>query len=808
MRSYAGLLTLIFSLWLSPLTAHADLGVKSLSGPPVELELYHLPSAAELTVPSNLLLIDQRTTARDSKATETPGTSFSTVAGVGFSLLQVTTSYPSFGSAILTSPAGARYEIRGGAITCNDRPCNDDQANLVSEAFRRQAPAGVAIFSISGAEVEGGSWTLTLNGPGHSVTVESMISFEEDKVEVGLEPEPCRGSTGNAVCAAADTAHTAYNLTAGAEPVLSLSMTSSDPQGRRIEQRLQPTSIRWTLSETNSATQLHQRQYDSRQAANLPRSASGHTLLPLPSLPVGNYTVRIDVVGNVENRGRIERTAFYPLPIIAQSYQLAGTASAEVLDDDRLQIHLDLASSIADVGHVYAFAEVWSGDGETPLAWIGGMTHPTLGDSQRPTLPLLLDARWLALAGEHGKDLVLRNIRLQDPDTFIPIDQLDELPFSTSRLPRAAFQAANEVSKDESLYIGKGDRSIPTIDLGSPADLRGSSTGILLVHGWCSNPVWPVSDFINGRIGGTSVFSDPSASRSHDAFAQLIRDQGDARFNTAFSVVAHSQGGAAATHLRAYYTSGLDNTTAPRRIQSMGTPYLGSTLMDLYFATGPIGWIVSEIFGFCGQQFSLTTFGSLLWNVSLPSFVRDEVFFYRTRHTRPSNFWQRLQFWRWRCNLASFIIPSADDGVVADFQGILWGGNSLGITDGECHTGGMHHPSQTRNGTRNDTMDRLGRPQPAGPAANCFVQSTWQPGGPTGDGYYEYYVNASNSVAGSGNTIATYTWINGALPGPPTSNPLYGPLTPGLPGHPNSYTVYVVVTDTSGATAATSCQVP
>jgi len=802
MRSYAGLLSLIFSLWLSPPTAHADLGVKSLSGPPVEFEFYHLPVAAELSVPSNFLLIDQQPTARGSKAVETPGSSFSTFAGVGFSLIQVTTGYPEFGAAILTSPRGVRYEFRGGAITCNSRPCQDDQANLVSEAFRRQAPAGVAIFSISGAEVAGGSWTLTLQGPERSATVESMIHFEDAKVEVGIEPEPCRGGVSDAVCGAA------YHLTAGAEPMLRLSMTSADAQGRRIEQRLQPTSIRWAISATDSTTRLHQQQFDSRQAASLPRSASGHTLLPLPSLPAGNYTVRIDVVGTVGNRGQIERTAFYPLPIIVQSYQLAGTASAEVFDDERLQIHLDIASSTPDAGHVYAFAEVWSGDGETPLAWIGGMTHPALGDSQRPTLPLLLDARWLALASEHGNDLLLRNIRIQDPDTFIPIDQIAELTITASRLPRAAFQAAHEVSKDETLYIGQGYRSIPTADLGGAVDLRGSSTGILLVHGWCSNPVWPVSDFLNGRIGGTGVFSDPSASRSHDAFARRIRDQGDARFSTAFSVVAHSQGGAAATHLRAFYSSGLDNITAPRRIQSMGTPYLGSTLMDLYFATGPIGWIVSEVFGLCGQQFSLTTLGSVLWNVSLPGFVRDEVSFYRTRHTRPSNFWQRLQFWRWRCNLASFIIPSADDGVVADFQGSFWGGNNLGITDGECHTGGMHHPSQTRNGGRNDTMDRLGRPQPAGPTANCFVQSTWQPGGPTGNGYFEYYVNASNSVGGSGSSIASYTWINGALPGPPTSNPVYGPLTPGLPGHPSSYTVYVIVTDTSGATAATSCQVP
>ncbi len=388
-------------------------------------------------------------------------------------------------------------------------------------------------------------------------------------------------------------------------------------------------------------------------------------------------------------------------------------------------------------------------------------------------LPMVLDSRWLAMPANDGqaRQLRLRNLRIQDPDTFIPLSQLAELTFRVGDLPRAASLRGSQLAVDEALYHGKADRTIVVPDEPAAAapptqNITFSQTGIFLVHGWCSGVTWPVSHFGRpGRVGGTETFFDPSASRSHDAFARQIRDQGAANFADSFTVVAHSQGGAAATHLRAFYWSLLDLSNAPRRIQSMGTPYNGSTLMDFYLATGPLGWIIASIFGQCTQSFDLGTLGSQLWLSSVPGWTRGEVFFYRTGYQKPHGFWQSLQFWRWRCNAASFLIPGWDDGVTADWQGWLPGGQNMGVTEGECHTSGMHHPDQTENWNRNDILDREGRPSATNRArtATATASSSYTPGCSPGHCYFPTRTNdGDRSTALGGNT----SWSNngGAMP--------------------------------------------
>ena len=95
----------------------------------------------------------------------------------------------------------------------------------------------------------------------------------------------------------------------------------------------------------------------------------------------------------------------------------------------------------------------------------------------------------------------------------------------------------------------------------------------MLVHGYCSdgNP-FPTSQFT-----GEIVFNDPNQNRTHDQFANLIRNFGASY--PSFGIVAHSQGGAASLHLYTYYWSGLDYATGGSRlIQSVGTPYQGTAL--------------------------------------------------------------------------------------------------------------------------------------------------------------------------------------------------------------------------------------
>lgn len=717
MRKSVWLLTLFATASIVWPVRAAEVKVKSLSGPPEEFAAHRLPTAGEVAVSSSILMVDRGKRIDNGLSAGTTYSSFETSQGVGFSLVQVTTQYPYFAPATITAPNGTQFLFDGAAITCNFGACGEYQADLMMEAFTK-SPGGSVAFSISGGEVQGGTWGLALQDPtpvfalkAEPLQVESIISFDDNYVEVGVEPQPCLPGE---ICpvlmdSSGRRRNSAFDLTDGAAPVLRLSFANKEMRQKGLRSRIDVAALNVTITDTRTKKTFLQKQLAPSRADGLWVSKSGASLVALPALPAGHYSVRLDIKGDVKGLGRIERTAFYTLPIIARTYEATGQVRAEAIDQERLKLLLEVEPLNDDNQHVYAYAEVWSRDGQKPIAWIGGMTQPERDSSGQLGLPILLDARWLALAGESGPDLLLRNVRIQDPDTFLPIDQIAELPLEVGKLPRAASLAKAAVVKDDSLYMGKGDRTI-SVPGGGPdvpdTKHHNAAAGILLVHGWCSDEVWPWWEF---NRGPTAVFADPDASRSHDNFALEIRNQGESHFNNAFTVVAHSQGGAAATHLRAYYFSRLDNSTAPRRIQTLGTPFGGSTLMDLYMATGPLGWLIGEILGYCLPQPDLGTIPSAFWRSSLPNFARNDVFYYRTGYRRAQGLWEKLQFWRWRCNLGSFVIPGWDDGVVSESQGFLSGANNMGITEGECHTD-MHHGPQTENPGRNAIMDREGRP--------------------------------------------------------------------------------------------------
>jgi len=751
----------------------AEVSVKSLSGPPEEIATHRLPSAKETGVPSSLLVLDRGTRKPGDKVTSgTTYSSFSASPGVGFSLVQVTTQYPYFAPAAFTAPDGRRYEFNGSSITCSYGFCGEYQADLQMEAFTGSS-GGVAILSVSGGEVSGGTWELAVQDPTEPLLrgsvplqIETVLSFDDNMVEVEIDPDPCssRARICPAPMPAGQRRSAPFDLVDGAAPVLRLSFVDRDLKSKGLQKGIGLAALRVTVTDARTRMTFYQEQLTPSRLAGLPVDGTA-SLVQLPALPVGEYSVRLDIEGNVEGVGHIERTGLYYLPIIARSYKLTGEVRSEVVDKERLKLVLDLDPSAENSRHVYAYAEVWTKDGKKPIAWIGGMTQPEPGRSGRLGLPVLLDARWLALAEAKEMDYLLRNVRIQDPDTFIPIDQIAELPFTVGELPGTALLAKDSVVMDDSLYVGKGDRTISVDDAETaiPPRDKFSNTGIFLVHGWCSNwATWPSTHFGRpGRIGGTELFNDPDASRSHDAFARQIRDQGAANFANSFTVVAHSQGGAAAVHLRSFYNSLLDLSTAPRRIQTMGTPYGGSTLMDYYLATGPLGWLIAEIFGACTAQFDLGTVGSALWSSNIPSWARGDVYFYRTGYRRPHTFWQSLQFWRWHCGVASFAIPLWDDGVVATFQGWFSGAHDMGITEGECHTGNRNGQiDQTDNYDRNDILDREGRPNAANLArsATASASSTYTPGcSPGVHCYFPWRVNdGDRSTTLGGNT----SWAN------------------------------------------------
>ena len=729
-------------LCVAGIVGAAEVGVKSLSGPPSEFSAHAMPGADDMVVPTNILKPHWRSTTPD-KAVQ--NSSFSTSAGSGFTVLQVTTVYPSFAPLTLTAPNGTTYHFNGSTLTCNGSTCGTYEAKLEIESFSRSS-GGAAAISISGGEVTGGSWQLAeqttpIPGPlptaGTAPTkavaeVDSTIGFDDNVVEITVDPDPdpCddpfptpQGVTGAEKaalpCPLKNKPRYSLDLLDGAAPVFRVSAYSHGDDHQKVARKLDLTDLRVTVTDAKAQKSSFEKRYTLGEVSGLPSDRDGSTLVPLPPLSPGRYSVRLDIAGVLEGVGPIERTAYYFLPIDPQSHRLTGAVEATAVDHARIEIGLGVQAigpgfEGKEVTHLFAYGEVWSADGQTPIAWIGGMTQPKVDPLGQNVLPLDFDARWLALAGKQDLEYRLRNVRIQDPDSFVLIHEIPDMPFTIDRLPLAAHQkVTEEVLSDDTLLKGRGDRTISLPDLEDDhlPTKTGLDTGIFLVHGWCSDPTW--NDWMfdpTGLVGGTEEYSDPMQSRSHDNFAQRIRNQGDACFNNSFSIVAHSQGGAASVHLLAHYTSGLDLNTAPRRIQSMGTPYGGTTLMDLFIGAGPLAWLIAEIIGDCTPQVNLSTLGAAIWKTSIPNWARDDLFYYRTRHRRPSNFWERLQFWRWKCSIASYILPGHDDGVTAIIQSTISNANDMGITDSQCHTGRMRYADQKDDTNRNDIMNVEGRP--------------------------------------------------------------------------------------------------
>lgn len=387
----------------------------------------------------------------------------------------------------------------------------------------------------------------------------------------------------------------------------------------------------------------------------------------------GEYTVQVRAGGVGVDGVRYARSAEHLVPVIAADLSLASNvAIGKALDDRRVSIEIPL-SSRQPLSHYRAYAEVWASNGSRnqPVSWISGMTE--LRDGR---ITLGFDARWLALSAANGP-LELRNLRIEDPDHFISVLAVPALKLNLDRMPRGATESVRAI--DTEMRFGPRPAGMQT---------EGVGRRLLLVHGYCSGNVW---GGVAGQFGTASVFQDLNKNRSHDAFARLIRDFG-ATWNS-FGVVAHSQGGAASTHLYTYYWSGLDNATGNRLIQSVGTPYQGTSL------AGNLA-VLGQVFGAgCGTNSNLTYSGASSWLSGIPSWARAKVNYYTTSFT------DRAWLYDY-CHLATdLLLSDPDDGTTERARGQLSSGVNRGHKTGWCHTGGMRDPAQTTDSSRNSEMN-------------------------------------------------------------------------------------------------------
>lgn len=406
----------------------------------------------------------------------------------------------------------------------------------------------------------------------------------------------------------------------------------------------------------------------------------------------GNFNAQVVVEGTDTLGNAFLRTSEHLIPVVPDSLRLRSTKlAAKMVAQQRMTIGIDVLE-LAPNKHVRVFGEVWGTDAAgaaalVPVAWVAGMSVVSDG-----ALSLGLDTRWIAKAGARAP-FELRNVRIEDPDHSIELASAPVLPLSMPDLPAAGVTSASVVVDEEM-------RSGPRPVRNAAAVTAGVGHTLLLVHGYCSDNVWGpnVSRFSNASTD--SVFLDLNANRSHDDFARRILEFGQ-KWNS-YAIVAHSQGGAASLHLKAFYWSGLDEAGPGRLIQSVGTPYQGTALAGVLAAIG-------SVFGQgCGLNNSLTYDGSKTWLATIPPDARSKVHYYTTTYA-DHGFWTRDY-----CNLfTDTFLSDPNDGVVELKRAQLPGGVNQGNTTGQCHTATMRDPSQVNDAARNAIMNANAAVAPA-----------------------------------------------------------------------------------------------
>lgn len=399
----------------------------------------------------------------------------------------------------------------------------------------------------------------------------------------------------------------------------------------------------------------------------------------LAKAAAGSYRAQVAAMGVSPEGKAFLRTSEHFFPVVKPALRLGREVTAEAVGPD-LRFDLTIAR-LRRAEAVTVGAEVWGTRAgvRVPVAWIGGMIEPE-EQGGKLVLPLVLDGRWLERAAATAP-FELRQVMVKDRQVHIPIASFGRLAVDTLSLPAPRAEKATGITAE----MLQGPRP-SELDRAADKAFEGGPK-LFLVHGYCSADVWSSQQ---ASFANSAVFLDLNQNRTHDQFARLIRDRGAVW--DSFGVVAHSQGGAATTHLYTYYFSGLDSAVGNRLIQSVGTPYQGTALAGLLA-------LVGDIFGAgCGTNFDLTYDGAALWLSGIPSWARAEVNYFTTSFT--DSFFSYDY-----CQIASdLVLSNPEDGVVEQSRGQLPGAVNRGHKTGWCHTSGMRDPAQTTDGVRNAEM--------------------------------------------------------------------------------------------------------
>ena len=145
-------------------------------------------------------------------------------------------------------------------------------------------------------------------------------------------------------------------------------------------------------------------------------------------------------------------------------------------------------------------------------------------------------------------------------------------------------------------------------------------------------------------------------------------------------------------HLLNYFETGLDYASGTRRIQTLGTPWKGSSAAGTAASLG-------SIFGIgCGSVSDLTTDGARLWLTGITAETQKEIYFYTTTY-------EQGNFFGDYCSMPmNAVLEWPNDGVTELDHAILPSGNYMGNTQKQCHTTDMKYMSQYDDAARNAVM--------------------------------------------------------------------------------------------------------
>ncbi|UXA70684.1 conditioned medium factor [Xanthomonas prunicola] len=643
------LLSLLCSLSLlsAPLAA-AELQPKQLAGPPEEFAQMRAPDPAESAILSKSALLPVEL-APAGQSARWQGSLPVENGHLRFMVLSGDQAW----DAAVTAPA-----VAGARTAAVATPLQAQRALLGT------AESGTKGMRYAVESAQNGNWSLTLQSAS-PVAQRGYVLMEGDgRTQLASylrnrQQQVGQSLTLNALLSGND-ARGATLLAAQAGKIDEANLRVIDPQG----------SIR-------NLPMADDGKHDDGAAGD---GVYGGTFQPTSE---GTWIAQVIVRGHDQAGQPFVRTSEHVVPVLDTSLRLLGNAlDARAAEGTRLRIALPVAARGNAPSHYRVFTQVWGTDAkgkDIPVAWIGGMLTPQQGQ-----LPLSLDERWIARAGARAP-FTLRSLRIEDPDHYIPLVQAATLPLQVPALRRASLARAS-TAIDESMR--KGPRPTALASTMATAQPQAAGSQLVLVHGYCSNGVWPQAQFTNA-----STFLDPKQNRSNDQFAQRL-----AQFASqwsSFSTVAHSQGGMAALHLYTYYWSGLDNATGGRVMQSVGAPYQGTNMAGVLATAG--SW-----FGVgCGTNTDMTYDGAKAWLAGIPADARAKVNYYTTSFAK-SKKWYTNDY----CNAASdLVLNDPEDGVVEQVNAQLPGGVNLGHTTGQCHTTGMRDPAQYLDANRNAVMN-------------------------------------------------------------------------------------------------------